>query len=132
MLRRVPKPAALQTHQVRAYVLGPYADNVVHVIDLEPGYESAHRVLVVLQRLCSTASGFSVEDKGGESRVEWRPYRLWSQRKVLQHIVVALRSLEPQPVVVLGPKGYYIFCNEPCATRTRDNLLKRQGLYRLS
>ena len=23
-------------------------------------------------------------------------------------------------------------CNEPCATRTRDNLLKRQGLYRLS
>jgi len=36
--------------------------------------------------------------------------RLWSQRKVLQHIVVALRSLGPQPVVVLGPKGYYILC----------------------
>ena len=55
MLRRVLKPAALQTHQVRAYVPGPYADNVVYVIDLEPGYESAHRVLVVLQRLCGTA-----------------------------------------------------------------------------
>ena len=107
MLRRVPKPAALQTHQVRAYVLGPYADNVVHVIDLEPGYESAHRVLVVLQRLCSTASGFSVEDKGGESRVEWRPYRLWSQRKVLSiHRNIPPRS-SPQHLVVIHLEAYY-------------------------
>ena len=27
------------------------------------------------------------------------------------------------------PEGYYRLYSEPCATRTRDNLLKRQGLY---
>ena len=58
--------------------------------------------------------------------------RLWSQRKVLQHIVVALRSLGPQPVVVLGPKGYYILCKAGDAIRTRDHLLGRQELCQLS
>jgi len=105
-----------------------YVRDIRDASTAKPLDEPAASIPVVLQGLGRAPGGLSVEEKGGESRVEWRPHRLWSQRKVLQHIVVALRSLEPQPVVVLGPKGYYILWRAGDAIRTRDNLLGRQSI----